>query len=227
MFAFNSHTAFALHLVWGCIVVSIEGLGLSHIVRNNLRASRGSIMLLDRHAFLGEAFIEGANWLVLFCGDHDAQQCVELRRDLDRFHLREDSALRSMRLAEVNCTRDAHVCHQQGFAAPLVSVVHYYEGSRRSVWLSNGEDPQRDLSRWIRMNFESGGVFSWRSKGICEWTSDVLQHASDWLLLSFPNLRRTEVAVVAVSIVIFQLSLVCWTIMEGLQLWPESQRKAE
>jgi len=217
----------ALCLILGCEVVSVGSIGFSQLARKNLRAMRGPVPLLDSEAFLGQAFVERASWLVLFCGPQGAPECSDLRRELVELHDKGDSPLSEVRLAEVNCTRDAQLCQKQGFGAQLAAVVHYTEGARSAVWMStdeNGENPLGTFARWTRKNFAKNGGFVLTMSGVCDWVSKMPQRVLDGFMNRFPDLARAEVAIAVACVILLQMAIVTWVFMEGFELWPRAEK---
>lgn len=217
-----------LGLILGCAVVSVGGIGFSQLARRNLRAMRGPVPLLDSEAFLGEAFVERASWLVLFCGPQGAPQCSDLRRELVELRGEGDSPLSGVRLAEVNCTRDAQLCQKQGFAAQLAAVVHYSEGARGAVWMStdeNGENSGGSFARWTRRNFAKNDGFHLTLRSVCDWISNMPQRVLDRFIDRFPDLARAEVAIAVACVILLQMAIVTWVFVEGFELWPLADKQ--
>jgi hypothetical protein len=183
------------------------------------------MMSIDRRDFLGSAFIESESWLILFCAMRDSGDlsCSGLREELTVLQRHENSPLHGMRLAEVNCTRDALFCQEQGCSDFSAAVVHYSEGRRGLSWESR-YDVKGDLTRWAWASFQHkkrSGAWQDLQDGIREMPYRALNR----ILYTFPNLRRPEIALAAVGIFLVQLFVIAWVVKDGFR--PDPFEKVE
>merc|ERR1719446_1655564 len=162
--------------------------------------------------------------MVLFCQSREADQCKDVHEQLTQLGPDSHAPLNSMRLAEVDCSLDMQLCHEQGFATQTAAVVHYFQGTRQAVWLSDGNDkntPPQSFGRWMQMTFNRYGEGPWAWQGT--WDR----------ICNMPQLLQIDLAKVSpeTAAFVFGLALVvtvvAWVIMEGFELWPKALDKSE
>lgn len=180
------------------------------------------IVPFDRHFFRGKALIEGTHWLVFFCGGQDSEQCAIIREEFLRVSTASSKPVEGMHFAEVDCTREADFCQRQDFATQPAAVVYYFNGEKQAAWHALERSASVNaLLRWIQTTFH-GGSDSNRYWDIIPETWEAGLRWCKEGAASFLQRVDLDMAVLLVGVIIFQIGVVTWVIMEGFEMRPKT-----
>mmetsp|Transcript_161000 Transcript_161000/g.296592 ORF Transcript_161000/g.296592 Transcript_161000/m.296592 type:complete len:242 (+) Transcript_161000:109-834(+) len=203
----------------------VRGLGSNQAVMirhiRRAKASGQTIMPFDQRFFSGKVLIDGSQWLVVFCGSQAGEACAGVRQELGQLSLSDRLPADRLHFAEVNCTFQGSLCHQQNFSTETVAVVHYSNGGRQATWSSAHQSKATaaaDFKRWFWTTFRKDSPLESAWNFVCQaWRriwSQFSNIASDFI--------NWQYAPVFICTVVFQVAVVFWVILDGFEIWPKS-----